>query len=294
MTAQPAADHHAPSTGKPKAGAPLTAAQRILAILDVFDMAHTTMTLSEISRRSGLTLTTTHRLVGELTAWGALSRDSSGRYSVGIRVLELGALAPRGLQLREVALPYLDDLHQVTRANVHLAVREGRDVVYVESLRARDGVPVLSRLGGRWPLHATGTGQVLLAYSRPEFREEVLASPLKRFSRRTIVDPAQLRATLSEVRQLGYASADSQLTENAVAIAVPVRGPKDEVVASVGVTVWRGTVAAQTLAPALMAASRGIARALGAPSATQLRATGSRSASRQIGRPTGRPVVVRR
>lgn len=267
MTAHPVAGRSS-SAGSAKGARSLTAAQRILTILDAFDMTHTAMTLSEISRRTGLTLTTTHRLVGELSAWGALSRDSSGRYSIGIRILELGALAPRGLQLREVALPYLNDLHQVTRANVHLSVREGHDVVYIESLRARDGVPVLSRLGGRWPLHATGTGQVLLAYADPEVRDEVLASELKRFSPRTIVDPAQLRITLSEVRQLGYAYADSQLTEDALAIAVPVRGPKDEVIASVGVTVWRGSVTPQAMAPTLMAAARGISRALGAPSAS--------------------------
>lgn len=248
-------------------GAALTAAQRVLAILDVFDDEHTAMTLSEISRRSGLTLTTTHRLVGELNAWGALPRDSRGRYSIGLRILELGALAPRGLRLREVAQPFLDDLHQSTRANVHLAVREGHDVVYIESLRAPEGVPVLSRLGGRWPLHATGTGQVLLAYASPDVREEVLASSLKRFCSRTIVDPARLRVVLSEVRRLGYSAADSQLTPDAVAVAVPIRGPGDEVIASVGVTVRRGSVTPQAIAPALMATARGISRALGAPSA---------------------------
>ncbi|MDV3221157.1 IclR family transcriptional regulator [Intrasporangium sp.] len=281
---------------RPGNGTTLTAAQRVLAILDVFDDAHTMLTLSEISRRSGLTLTTTHRLVGELHAWGALSRDPRGRYSVGLRILELGVLAPGGLQLREVAQPFLNDLHHVTRANVHLAVREGHDVVYLESLRAPDGVPVLSRLGGRWPLHATGTGQVLLAYAGPDVREEVLSSPLKRFSRHTIVEPAQLRSVLSEVRWLGYAVAASQLTEDAVAVAAPIRGPEDDVIAAVGVTVRCGTVSPQAMAPALMAASRGISRALGAPSANaprpehagpRTRRSGHDMAARAVPRATG-------
>jgi hypothetical protein len=101
-----------------------------------FGPAHATLTLSEISRRAGLSLTTTHRLVGELRAWGALERGEDGRYGIGLRLLEPGALAPLGLQLRELAVPYLDDLHQVTRANVVLVVRDGADVVYVEALRA--------------------------------------------------------------------------------------------------------------------------------------------------------------
>src|SRR4051794_16757361 len=191
---------HAPERISGTGQGAATAAGRVLAVLDAFGPAHATLTLSEISRRAGLSLTTTHRLVGELRAWGALERGEDGRYGIGLRLLELGALAPHGLQLRELAVPYLDDLHQVTRANVVLGVRDGADVVYVEALRARGAVRLMSRIGGRWPLHATGTGQVLLAFAGPEVQEEVLGGPLRRFTPHTITDPAVLRRTLAEVR----------------------------------------------------------------------------------------------
>ncbi|HEX6197351.1 MAG TPA: IclR family transcriptional regulator [Jiangellaceae bacterium] len=246
----------------------MTAGQRMLAVLEVFGPDDLSLTLSEISRRSGLTLSTTHRLVGELRDWGALDRAIDGRYSIGLRILELGSLTPRGLRLREVALPYLGDLQHATNANVHLAVRDGHDVIYVESLLARDCVRVLSRIGGRWPLHATGTGQVLLAFASPEFREEVLATKLRRFTPRTITDPDKLRRVLAEVRQTGVAIAEGQLTpEDALALAVPLRGPKDHVVAAMGVTVKAGSVSPRALVPALATTARAISRALGAPSA---------------------------
>jgi DNA-binding IclR family transcriptional regulator len=249
------------------AAAPATAASRTLAVLGAFGPEHCSLSLSEISRRAGLSLTTTHRLVGELREWGALERGSDGRYGIGLRLLELGALAPHGLQLREKALPFLDDLHHATRANVHLAVRDGHDAVYVEALRARGAVPVLSRLGGRWPLHATGTGQVLLAYADPAVQEEVVSSPLRRFTANTITDVAQLRKTLAEVRRTGVAIAENQLPPvGALALAVPVRGASDEVVAALGVTVQQGSVKSQSLIPVLAATARGISRALGAPS----------------------------
>ncbi|MBB3082021.1 IclR family transcriptional regulator [Geodermatophilus sabuli] len=248
-------------------GGAATAAGRVLAVLAAFGPAHPSLTLSEISRRSGLTLTTTHRLVGELRQWGGLERAPDGRYAIGLRLLELGALAPHGLQLRELALPYLDDLHQATRANVHLAVRDGSDGVYVEALRARGAVQVLSRLGGRWPLHATGTGQVLLAFADREVQDELLQAPLKRFTPDTITNVAELRRVLAEVRRTGVAIAENQLTPDALAVAVPVRGERDEVVAALGVTVQRGTVQSHALVPALAATARGISRALGAPSA---------------------------
>lgn len=250
-----------------------SAAGRMLAVLDAFSAAHTSMTLSEISRRAGLSLTTTHRLVGELRAWGALERGPDGRYAIGLRVLELGALAPHGLQLRELALPYLDDLHQATRANVHLGVRDGHDVIYVEALHARGAVRILSRLGGRWPLHATGTGLVLLAHAAPEVQDEVITGPLKRFTPETITDAAMLRRILSDVRRTGVAVAENQLIADApaLAVAVPVRGRNDEVVAALGVTAEQGTVVPQALTAVLTATARSISRALGAPSAMPAR-----------------------
>jgi DNA-binding IclR family transcriptional regulator len=248
-------------------GATPTAAGRTLAVLAAFSPDHAWLSLSDISRRTGLSLTTTHRLVGELRQWGALERGADGRYGIGLRLLELGACAPHGLQLRELALPFLDDLHHATRANIHLAVRDGHDVVYVEALRARGAIRVMSRLGGRWPLHATGTGQVLLAYASREVQDEVLASPLRRFTANTITDVDQLRRVLAEVRHTGVAIAENQLPPvGALAVAVPVRGPGDEVVASLGVTVQRDSAKSHALIPVLAASARGISRALGAPS----------------------------
>jgi DNA-binding IclR family transcriptional regulator len=243
-----------------------TAGGRMLSVLDAFDADHILLSLTEISRRAGLNLSTAHRLVGELRQWGALDRTRDGRYSVGLRILELGSLAPQGLHLRDVALPHLGDLQHAIHANVHLAVRDGHDVVYVESLQARDGARVLSRLGGRWPMHATGTGQVLLAFAPPEFREEVLSSKLRRFTPQTLSDPDDLRKALAEVRQTGVAIAEDQLTTDAVALAVPLRGQRDRIVAALGVTVKKD-VSPQAVVPALTATARGISRALGAPSA---------------------------
>lgn len=256
-----------PATGHPVpkvAGSNRTAAGRVLSILNVFEEGHSSLSLSEISRRAELTLSTTHRLVGELVAWGALERDSSGRYLIGLRLLELAALTPRGLGLRETALPFLDDLQHATRSNVHLAVRDGHEVVYVETLRARQAVHVLSRLGGRWPMHATGTGLVLLAYAEPAIQEAVLAEPMIRFCDNTVVDPKRLRRVLSDVRRDGVATAIDQITPNGLAIAAPIRAANNQVVASVGVVVDTKTDR-RSIIPVLVTTARAISRALGAP-----------------------------
>ncbi|GAA1318951.1 IclR family transcriptional regulator [Pseudonocardia xinjiangensis] len=250
------------SPGAGDGGGRVTAAGRVLAVLDAFGPAHRTLTLSAISRRAGLTLPTTHRLVRELVAWGALERDDSGRYAVGLRLLELSALAPRGLGLRDAAFPYLEDLHQTTHGNVHLGVRDGLEVVYVEAIRARVRKPVDSHVGDRWPMHATGTGLVLLAHAHRELQEQVLRSPLTRFSPLTVVDPAELRRRLAQVRRTGVAVARGQITVPDIVVAVPVLGRRGEVAAAISVVVEADDARPRELAAVLAEASRSISASL--------------------------------
>lgn len=83
---------------------PRTVAARVLAILASFSSGHTELSLAEISRRAGLAVSTTHRLVGELRAWGALERDADLRYRIGVRLWELASLSPAAGQLRDNAV----------------------------------------------------------------------------------------------------------------------------------------------------------------------------------------------
>ncbi|WP_369231705.1 IclR family transcriptional regulator [Streptomyces sp. R21] len=241
----------------------LSAPDRLLAVLAAFDHGHPALCLSDISRRAGLTLTTTHRLVGALTDWGALERDEDGVYHVGLRLWELAALAPRGLALRQIALPYLEDLYEATHENVQLAVRDGAEVVYIEWISGRSAVGVHIRVGARWPLHATGVGLALLAHGEPAFQDAYCDRPLASFTPHTITDPSRLRRVLAEVRRTGVAVSSRQVTDDALSVAAPVRGPGGTVAAAVSVVVPERDAQVPALIPALRLAARGISRALG-------------------------------
>jgi DNA-binding IclR family transcriptional regulator len=249
----------------------MSAIVRALQLLGTFSPEHPDLTLTDLARRSGLPLTTAHRIVADLLAWGALERDPDGRYRIGLRLWETASLAPRGLGLREAALPFLEDLSQVTQENVQLAVREDLEIVYVERIARRTAVPVFTRVGGRFPMPPTGVGLVLLAHAPAEVQEEVLTSPLQRFTDKTIVSSRQLRQVLAEVRRAGVAISDRQVTMDAVSVAAPVYGDTDTVVAAVSVVVHAGDSRPNMLVPVVRAAARGISRALGIPVA---RATG--------------------
>lgn len=243
-------------------------ADRILSVLGAFDLGRPALTLTDISRRAGLPLATTHRLVAKLLAWGALERDAAGNYHIGLRLWEVAALAPRGVGLRDAAMPFLEDLYEATHENVQLAVLDGCDAVYVERISGRSAVGVLSRVGARWPLHATGVGLVLLAYGNRELQERVCEGPLCAYTEHTITDPARLRRVLAQVRQVGCAVSDRQITDDAVSVAAPVRGPQGEVAAAVSVVVPAGGARTSSLIPAVWMAASGISRALRRPSVT--------------------------
>jgi DNA-binding IclR family transcriptional regulator len=238
---------------------------RALAVLDAFTAATPRLTLSEIAGRADLPLTTAHRLLGELTAWGALTRRPDGRYEVGRRLWDLGLLAPVQLELRQVAAPFLLDVHTATRETVHLAVREDTSALYVERISGRESVPVVSQVGSRLPLHATGVGKVLLAWAPDDVVERALTAPA-RATRHTVVEPGRLRRELAEVRRRGYARTAEEMTLGASSVAVPIpatRGGGQVVVGALGVVVPSHRRDPTRLVPVLEVAARGIGREVG-------------------------------
>jgi DNA-binding IclR family transcriptional regulator len=241
-----------------------TVTSRALDILGAFDGENRSLSLTDLARRAGLPLATAHRLVGELHRWGALAREPNGEYVIGRRIWQLGLLAPVQSGLRQAASPFLHDLYGTTLATVHLAVRDGLEVLYVERLAGHVSVPVVSRVGSRLPMHATGVGKVLLAYAPEEVRAEVLQH-LTRITAYTVTQPARLLEQLRRVRAEGYATTGEEMSLGACSVAVPVRH-HDTVVAALGMVVPDLRRQLPRLVSALQVAAHGISRTLAGPS----------------------------
>lgn len=234
-----------------------TVASRMLAILDAFDFEHPRLTLSDLARRAGLSLPTTHRLVRELTCWRALEKQDDGTYRVGLRLLELGLLSGLHTRLRDVAMPFMQELYEATRENVHLAVHDGDTALYVEKLTGHRSVPIISRTGGRLPLHTTGVGKALLAWASPAVIDAHLGRPLSRPTTYSIREPGRLRRDLERARKRGFATTREEMTLGSCSVASPVV-VNDEPVAAVGVVVRSSRLDLDRLAPPVLAAARGI------------------------------------
>jgi DNA-binding IclR family transcriptional regulator len=246
---------------RPPQGDPVV--DRALGLLAAFDPAHRRLSLSELSRRGGVPMSTARRLAERLVSWGALERGTDGAYVVGLRLWEVASLAPRGHGLREVAGPYMEDLYQVTRHHVLLAVLEGDQAVLVERRSTREAVEVAYRVGGRIPLHTTGVGLVLLAHADNDLQERVLSGEVPVGPGEPAVDPRTLRRTLAHVRQTGVAVINRGKPAPVVSVAAPVRGEGDRVLAGLSIVVPAGGADPRTLEPAVRAAARAVSRGLG-------------------------------
>ena len=245
----------APRRGKrPPQGDPVVV--RALSLLEAFDAEHRALGLAELSRRTGMPRSTTDRLAARLVEGGALERGGRGRYVIGLRLFEVASLAPRSHGLREVALPYLEDLHEISRQHVLLAVRDGGEALLVERLSAHGAVEIAYRVGGRMPLHDTGVGLVLLAGADPAARDAELA-------RLGPPADAQLRRRLAQAQRLGVAVFDRARPAPVSSIAAPVRDHEHRVVAAVSVVVPAGVARPRSYEQVVRATALAISRGMG-------------------------------
>ncbi|MFI5626173.1 IclR family transcriptional regulator [Nocardioides sp. NPDC051685] len=238
--------------------------ERVVRILEAFDPETPALSVNELAARSGLPSSTASRLVDQLVSEGLLRRDASRRVRVGVRMWELASRASPTLALRQAAMPFMEDVQAVVGHHTQLGVLDRREVLFLERLSARRAVVNITRVAGRLPLHASSGGHVLLAHGPHSLQQEIIASPLRRYTDATVTDPTQLRRVLADVRRQGYAFCPGHIDPAATGIAVPVQDRRGRVVAALSVVVPNDDEA-RTHIGVLKTATRGLERALAGP-----------------------------
>lgn len=208
---------------------------RAVRVLTAFTMEDTSLSFSELLRRTDLPRATVHRLLGELVESGLLEREDH-RYRLSGLVFELGMRASVERLLLEVAVPHLQALCERTHETTHLGIRQGREVVYLAKIAPLRQAEIPSRVGGRMPLHATAIGKVLLAAAAPDERARLLGARLVRHTPRTITAPGLLGRHLLAVREKGHAFEFEESTVGIGCVAAPVPGADGRVLAAVSIT----------------------------------------------------------
>jgi DNA-binding IclR family transcriptional regulator len=239
-----------------------TVIQRVLRVLDCFDPKRTELTLSEIATVSELPISTARRIITQLGELGALERLVDNRYRVGMRLWNIGILAPQQRNIREAALPSMYDLYTATNETVQLVVTQGTQALCIEKVFGPKSAPTATEVGGKLPLHATAVGKCILAHSQQQLLQAIVAAGLKRRTPYTITQPARLIAELKQARREGVAYSREEMTTGAASVAAPILGPGGILRGALGI-VARSTTRVDNLAPAVKTAALTIARLSG-------------------------------
>lgn len=195
--------------------------ERGVQVLQAFRPGGGNLSLDELITRTGLPKATTYRLAENLVELGMLQRGRHG-YLPGLGLFELGELVGTRRELREAALPYMQDMYEATHQTIHLGIRDELDVVYAERIRGHHGVDVPSSIGGRLPLSCTAVGKALLASAPAEVIDAVLGRPLRGLTPHSVKDPRTLQRQLAEVRRTGFAMEREEAQLGVACAAAPV------------------------------------------------------------------------
>jgi IclR family acetate operon transcriptional repressor len=220
-----------PRTGQP-AVRHVAAVDRALAVLDALSDGSPELGTNEIARRTGINASTVSRLLATLANRGMVEHvQATGRYRLGLRLLQLGNTVLGRLDLREVARPHLQQLAAHTGETVTLSAPGEHDAVTIDFVQSGSSVQSVATVGRPSIGHATAVGKVLLAFGHADLPP----STLKAYTPRTITDRRKLAAELERVRRNGHADAAGERELDLNAIAAPVFGAHDELAAIVGV-----------------------------------------------------------
>jgi IclR family transcriptional regulator, pca regulon regulatory protein len=227
--------------------------ERGLAVLAAFKSSQPSIGVNELARGLNLNRSTTHRYVATLAGLGYLQQDPrTKRYRLGPRVLDLGFAAIHSMDLREIAMPYLQALSDETGFTVNMAVLDDHDVVYIERCRtSRPGqrdIDLNLHVGSRLPAYCTALGKALLAFlPEDELKAALEGVELVRRGPNAITSKAALRAELEHVRVTGLAVNNEELAYGLRSLAAPIRSRSGTVTAAINLAVHRSIVSMDVL-----------------------------------------------
>src|ERR1019366_5977672 len=197
---------------------------KALNILDVLAEEEPPYTLTQLSRRLHLHVSTVHRLLVNLVRQGFVEADPvSGGYHLSYRVLRMGLRVLDRLDFRRAAQPLLRELNMRTKEAVHLAILQECVAISIDKFDSPQPVGLDARLGSAMPLHCTGVGKTLLAYQSEETLNRIAQSPgFTRMTARTITALPQLRKELQQIRDQGYTIDQEEAVEGLSCVAGPI------------------------------------------------------------------------
>jgi DNA-binding IclR family transcriptional regulator len=210
---------------------------RALQILESFSNEEKELGVTEIANRLDLHKSTVHGILTTLEYRGYIKKNvKTGKYQLGLKLLELGNLVHDSMDLISLAKPYLQELVNKHQETVHLVVYDRGEVIYIDKIEGKGAIKIMSRIGKRNPVHCTGVGKCLLAFREDHEIEMILKQDLKKYTVNTITDSEKLKEQILEIRKNGYAFDMEEIELGLRCIAAPIRDHRRKVVAAISLS----------------------------------------------------------
>lgn len=210
---------------------------RALRILDLFDEHNKELKITEISSKLGLNKSTTHSLLKTLKQHNYIKQNlDSGKYSLGLKLIEKGQLVLNSMDIRLLAKEYLAELSASTGQTTHLVILEGTNGVYIDKVEGSSTI-VYSRVGRRVPIHSSAVGKILVGYKTEQEINNILEHyDFFKQTDNTIVSKEAFREELNDVVLNGLAIDNEENEPGVYCFAVPIFDHSGFVVAAISVS----------------------------------------------------------
>lgn len=211
---------------------------RAMALVGVLSSAPGPVSLTRLAEQAGLHTASAHRILGALMAHGLIEKSGAGEYDLGVRWLEVGNRLRARLNIRQVALPNMQRLAELTGETVNLIVRRGDEAVYVERVSGGQTlIQVVQVVGAHAPLHVTAVGKIFLAEdSASGVMGYAERTGLPAYTPNTLTTLERLSAELETIRHTRLAYDREEAERGVACIGAPVRDAEGKLVAGLSIS----------------------------------------------------------
>ena len=214
----------------------MTSLARGLAVIQAFSQRRHHLTISQVSTTTGLSRAAVRRCLYTLSKLGFAGSDDNRHFFLRPRILALGHSYISSMPLATAAQPVLEHISHLLHESCSIATLDGIDIVYIARANVTRIMSIDLGVGSRLPAFCTSMGRAILANLPPEELESVLARvEFKRYTERTITNPAKLTQALRQIRRDGYSIIDQELEHGLRSMAVPIQNPNGKVVAALNI-----------------------------------------------------------
>lgn len=207
-------------------------------VINVFETESEPLTIADLVKRTNMNRTNLYRILYTLRTKGLIEMDAdTGKYRLGIRIVQLSSLVLQRLSIRQIARPHLQRFNETVNETTHLVVINDKKVIFIDKLEIQQTILMGSYIGWVAPLYCTASGKLLLSYREKEFIQDYLkAETFNDYTLKTLSDAGSLLKDLERIKLYGYAIDDEEMVEGLTCFAAPIFATNEKVLATVSVS----------------------------------------------------------